>query len=85
LEKENKKINELLTTQSERMTALRNVKRQLEVKSEDIRKKCEELAYLQKRCAELEKKCQEQGRLLEVSKIDKGKFGSSPRIEDELE
>ena len=85
MEKENKKINELLATQSERMTAVRNVKRQLEEKSEDIKKKCEELAYLQRRCTELEKKCKKQERLLEVSNIDKGKFNTSQRIEDELE
>ena len=59
------------------MNALRNVKKQLEGKSDDIKKKCDELLFLQERCEQLERRCKEQARLLDISKFDQPNIGSS--------
>eukprot|EP01022_Parablepharisma_sp_SALTPOND_P018367 TRINITY_DN2996_c0_g1_i1.p3 TRINITY_DN2996_c0_g1~~TRINITY_DN2996_c0_g1_i1.p3 ORF type:complete len:460 (+),score=95.96 TRINITY_DN2996_c0_g1_i1:1555-2934(+) len=84
LEKENKRVTELLNSQNERMNALRTVNKQLEAKSEDIKQKCTELAYLQEHCAELETKCQEQAKLIQLSEIERIKITSSQGFEQEL-
>ena len=74
----------MLGSQTERMNALRNVNKQMETKSDDIKQKCEELAYLQEHCMELEAKCQEQAKLIQLSEIERLKIASPQGFEQEL-
>jgi len=73
-----------MNSQNERMAALRNVNKQLENKSEDIRQKVEELAFLQDKCTQLESKCQEQAKLLQLSEIERIKIASPEGYEQEI-
>ena len=75
---------ESFESQAERMNALRNVNRQLEARSEDIRLKCESLLYLQERCAQLEAKCEEQAKLLQMAELDRIKASHPEGYTEEL-
>jgi len=52
------------------MNALRNVNRQLELKTEGIKQKCTELASLQDYYIELESKCKEQSKRIQHLEIE---------------
>ncbi len=84
MEREHKKVTESFESQAERMNALRNVNRQLEARSEDIRVKCESLLYLQDRCAQLEAKCEEQAKLLQMTELDRIKSSHPENYDEEL-
>ena len=66
------------------MNALRTVNKQLETKSDDIKQKCEELLFLQEKCAQLERKCEEQTKLLQLTEIERMKNSYPEGYEQEL-
>ena len=58
-----------MNSQNERMNALRNINKQLEVKSEDIKQKCSELTCLKDYCLELETKYKNQAKRIELLEV----------------
>ncbi len=66
------------------MNALRNINKQLETKSDDIKQKCEDLLFLQDKCAQLETKCDEQAKMLQMAEIERMKASYPEGYEQEI-
>jgi hypothetical protein len=66
------------------MNALRNINKQLEAKSDDIKQKVEQLSFLQEKCTELETKCEEQSKQLQMAELERVQSNNPEAITEEL-